>query len=73
MSAWVRDLAVQWKAVLEKIEEWRGLERGLGLAFPIWQSSGRDAILRPPKPQLTPSAGIIQLVQDRDTEPEAAD
>ena len=45
----------------------------LGEAFPAWQAVGRDAILQPPKPQITPAAKILQLVQERDTEPEAAD
>lgn len=45
----------------------------LGEAFPAWQALSRDTILQPPKPQITPSARILQLVQERDTEPEAAD
>jgi hypothetical protein len=45
----------------------------LGEAFPAWQAPGRDAILQPPEPQITPSARILQLAQERDTEPEAAD
>jgi hypothetical protein len=32
----------------------------------------RDAILQPPKPQITPSMTIPQLAADHDTEPEAA-
>ena len=45
----------------------------LGDAFPSWNPPGRDAILQPPKPQITPSAKILQLAGERDTEPEAAD
>ena len=80
MAAWIRDLAAQRPAFREKIEERQGLmvpsedpEWGdLGEAFPAWQAPGRDAILQPPKPQITPSTRILQLVQERDTEPEAA-
>ena len=35
--------------------------------------SGQDAILQPPKPQITPSARILQLAAEHDIEPEAAD
>ncbi len=40
----------------------------LGKAFPAWQAHGRDAILQPPKPEITPSARILQLPAERDTE-----
>ena len=81
MAAWIRDLAAQRQAFREKIEERQGLMvpsedpdwGDLGEAFPAWQAPGRDAILQPPKPQITPSAKILQLVRERDTEPEAAD
>ena len=81
MAAWIRDLAAQRQAFREKIEERQGLMvpsedpdwGDLGEAFPAWQAPGRDAILQPPKPQITPSARILQLAQERDTEPEAAD
>ena len=32
----------------------------LGEAFPAWQASGRDAILQPRKPEIIPSARILQ-------------
>ena len=81
MATWIRDLAAQRQMFREKIQERQGLmvpsqdpEWGdLGEAFPAWQAPGRDAILQPPKPQITPSAKVLQLAQDRDTEPEAAD
>jgi hypothetical protein len=40
-------------------------------AFPDWTPTRRDAILRPPKPQITPSARILELTaeRDRDMEP----
>ena len=81
IAAWIRDLAAQRQAFREKIEEYRGLVvpsedldwGDLGEAFPAWQAPGRDAILQPPKPQITPAAKILQLLQERDTDPEAAD
>ena len=81
MATWIRDLAVQRQAFRERIDEREGLKvpnddpdwEDLGEAFPAWHSPGRGAILQPPKPQITPSAKILQLVAERDLEPEAAD
>ncbi len=81
MAAWIRDLAAQRQAFREKIEERQGLMvpsedpdwGDLGEAFPAWQAPGRGAILQPPKPQIMPSAMILALAAERDTEPEAAD
>jgi hypothetical protein len=81
MAAWIRDLATQREAFREKVEERQGLMvpsedpdwGDLGEAFPTWQALSRDAILQPPKPEITPSARILQLAAGRDTEPEAAD
>jgi hypothetical protein len=81
MAAWVRDLAAERQAFRDKLEERQGLmvpaedpdRDDLGEAFPAWKAPGRDAILQPPKPQITPSAKIVQLAAEHDTEPEAAD
>ena len=81
MAAWIRDLAAQRQAFRQKFEERQGLMvpsedpdwGDLGEAFPTWQAPGRDAILQPPKPQITASAKVRQFAQERDTEPEAAD
>jgi hypothetical protein len=81
MAAWVRDLAAERQGFREKLEELQGLRvpsedpdwDDLGPAFPGWNPPGRDAILQPPKPQITPSARILQLAAERDTSPEAAD
>jgi hypothetical protein len=81
MAAWIRDLPAQRQAFREKLEERQGLKvpsedpdwEDLGEAFPAWRQPGRDAILQPPKPQITPSAKILQLAAEHDTEPEAAD
>ena len=42
----------------------------LGQAFPAWAPPGRDAILQPPKPQITPSARVLELTADRDMDRE---
>ena len=34
----------------------------LGPAFPAWAPPGQDAILQPPKPQIHPSARILERV-----------
>jgi len=81
MAAWIRDLAAQRPAFREKFEERQGMMLpnedpdwgDLGEAFPSWNPPGRDAILQPPKPQITPSARILQLAAERDTSPEAGD
>ena len=81
MAIWIRDLAAQRHAFREKFEERQGPKvpsedpdwADMGEAFSTWQANRRDAILQPPKPQITSSAKILQLVQERDTAPEAAD
>jgi hypothetical protein len=45
----------------------------LGEAFPNSGELARGAILQPPKPQIRPSAKILQLAAEHDTGPEAAD
>jgi TrwC relaxase/AAA domain len=44
---------------------------GLGDTLPSWWAAHSDAILRPPKPEITPSAKILQLVAEQDIELEA--
>ena len=73
MAAWIRDLAAQHQAFREKIDQRRGLMvpsedpdwADLGEAFPAWRAPSRDAILQPPKPQITPSAKILQLAAEQ--------
>jgi hypothetical protein len=80
-AALVRDLAAQRQAFRGKLGERRGLMvpsedpdwDDLGQAFPAWQPASQDAILKPPKPQITPSATILQHAAGHDLEPEAAD
>ena len=81
IAAGARDLATQRQAFRMKIGERQGQKvtsEDLGWgdlddAFPVWRAPGRDAILQPPKPQITPSARILLPAQEHDTEPEAAD
>jgi hypothetical protein len=80
MAAWIRDLAPQHRAFRTGMDQRRGLMvpskdpswSDLGEAFPAWRTPGRDAILQPPKPQITPSASVLHLASGHDTEPEAA-
>jgi hypothetical protein len=43
----------------------------LGQALPAWTGSSREAILRPPKPQIRPSARVLERAADRDADIEA--
>ena len=43
----------------------------LGDTLPSWWAPHPDAILRPPKPEITPSAKILHLAAEHDTELEA--
>ena len=43
----------------------------LGQAFPFWTGRSTGAILQPPKPQIIPSAEILQVAAEHDIEPEA--
>jgi TrwC relaxase/AAA domain len=77
----IRDLAIQRQAFCAKIDERLRLMRpgedltwgSPGNAFPGWQASGHDAILQPPKPEIIPTARILELAAVHDIEPEAAD
>ena len=42
-----------------------------GQAYRARKMPGHDAILQPPKPEITPSARILQLAAEHDIEPEA--
>jgi len=47
--------------------DWTGLSDGL----PTLWASHPDALWQPPKPQITPSARILELAAEHDIEPEA--
>jgi len=74
--AWIRDLTAQHRAFRAKLDEHLRLT-DLDLAdqteaFAAWQTPWQDAILQPPKPEITPSPRIPQRAAEHDTEPEAA-
>jgi hypothetical protein len=81
MAAWIRELATQRHMFRAKLEQRHLLKvpsedpswQDLGEAFPAERTPARDEILQPPKPQIIPSAKILQLAAGRDPEPEAAD
>ena len=70
-AARIRDLAIQREAFRTEIDERPGLiapgqdpVRGdLGETLPAWRASDRYAILQPPKPEIIPSARILQLAE----------
>ncbi len=80
-ATWIRDLAVQHQAFQARMDErqqqvassedldWAGLGE---TSLSSW-APRQDAILQPPKPQIIPSATILRLAAERDTEHEAAD
>jgi hypothetical protein len=45
----------------------------LGQAFPAWTGSSRDAILQPPKPEIRPSARVLERAADREADIEAGE
>ena len=81
MADWVQDLADQRQAFRDKLEERQALKvpsedpdyEDLGPAFPAWNPPGKDAILQPPKPEIQPSAKIIELARQPEPGREAAD
>ena len=79
----IRDLAAQRQASHAEMDEHPGrIVPGedpawgeFGDAFPGSRASGPNAILQPPRPEIIPSARLLQLAAEHDTEPdrEAAD
>jgi conjugative relaxase-like TrwC/TraI family protein len=75
-AAWIRNPATRRQTFRAKMDERPRLTvpgedpvwGDPGKAFPVWQASGRDAILQPPRPEIIPSARILQLAAERDHE-----
>ena len=75
----IRDLAAQHQAFRERTgqRQRRMTPRedpgwaALGDTLPSWWAPRPDGILRPPKPEITPSAKILQLAAEQDIELEA--
>ena len=81
LAQWVSELAAQRQEFAEKMAERQALrvpsedpeEQDVGPAFPTWNPPERDAILQPPKPEITPSAKILELAREQQAGWEAAD
>ena len=74
----IRDLEVQQQTFRTAMNQRQRLTSGkdaapgsVGEESPILRARWPDAILQPPKPQITPSAEILQLAAEHDIEPEA--
>jgi len=81
LAAWIRNLGTKQHEFRTRMEQRRGLKvpsvdpdwEDLGESFPTWKTPCRNAILQPPKPQITPSTKILQLADERGAEAEAAE
>jgi hypothetical protein len=81
MPPWITDLAAAHRTFAATLADRRSLRipsqdpdyGDLGPAFPAWPGSDKDAILQPPKPEITPSPQVLQHAADRDADWEAAD
>jgi hypothetical protein len=78
---WIKELAAAHRTFADTLAERQSLTvpsedpdyGDLGQAFSPWPGPARDAILQPPKPEITPSPRVLQRAADRDADPEAAD
>jgi hypothetical protein len=77
-TARIRDLEVQRHAFRTAMNQHQrpasskdAAPGSVGEASPVLRARWPDAILQPPKPQITPSAEILQLAAEYDIEPEA--
>jgi hypothetical protein len=81
MGQWIKDLAAGRRPFADRLADRQSVKipsedpdcGDLGLAFPAWSGSPKEAILQPPKPEMTPSPRILQRAMDRDAGWEAAD
>ncbi len=78
---WIKDLAAGRRTFAGELAERQSLmvpsedpDYGdLGQAFPSWTGPSKGAILQPPKPEIRPSARVLERAQDRDADREAGD
>jgi hypothetical protein len=78
---WIKDLAAGRRTFAERLADRQSLmipsedpDYGdLGRALPSWTGSSRQAILQPPKPEICPSARVLERVLDRDADIEAGE
>jgi hypothetical protein len=81
MGQWIKDLAAGHRAFADQLAERQSMTipsedpdyGDLGLAFPPWTGLHKDAILQPPKPEIRPSAQVLERAMGRDAELEAAE
>jgi conjugative relaxase-like TrwC/TraI family protein len=81
IGQWIEDLAAAHRTFAGTLAERQSLALpsedpdygDLGQAFPPWPGPAKDAILQPPKPEITPSPQVLRRAADRDADPEAAD
>jgi hypothetical protein len=79
MGQWVKNLAAERRAFADRLAERQSMTipsedpdyGDLGRAFPAWPGPDKDAILQPPKPEIRPSAKVLQAARERESEPEA--
>ena len=77
---WVKNLAAGHQTFADKLAERQSMTipaedpdyGDVGQAFPPWTGRGKDAILQPPKPEIRPSARVLERAADRDRDVEAA-
>jgi hypothetical protein len=78
---WINDLAARHRHFADRLADRQSQAipsedpdyGDLGRAFPPWTGRARDAILQPPKPEISPSPQILQRVIHRDADWEAAE
>ena len=78
---WIKDLTAGHRTFAERLADRQSLmipseDPGyghLGQAFPSWTGASTGAILQPPKPEIRPSARVLERVLDRDADMEAGD
>jgi AAA domain len=81
MGQWIKDLAAGHHAFADRLADRQSMTipsedpdyPDLGLAFPAWTGLHKDAILQPPKPEIRPSAQVLERAMGRDAELEAAE
>jgi hypothetical protein len=81
MGQWIKDLAAQRSTFADRLAERQSLTvpsedpdyGDLGQAFPAWPTPDKDAILQPPKPEIRPSAQVLERAIARNADREAAD
>jgi hypothetical protein len=80
VGQWIRDLAADHQMFADRLADRQSMTipfedpdyGDLGQAFPLWNERPKDAILQPPKPEIRPSAQVLERAADRDRDIEAA-